>query len=80
MEEAISYYEQAVNKDPSIARFHSWLGELYEEKGRVDEALECYKKGAELDPEMETDGSRYFWNLKGKICLEKGNLDGAIAI
>lgn len=44
-------YRRAVEECPSYAEAHNNLGDVYEKKGRLDEAIAEYKKAIELKPE-----------------------------
>ena len=47
--EAIFRWNQALTIDPQNAKAHNNLGVAYEALGKIDEALESYKRAAELD-------------------------------
>ncbi len=53
IEEQISHYGRLLDVDPTLER--AWLkkAELLVELGRYDEAIECYDRASELNPEME---------------------------
>ena len=47
--EAIFRWNQVLTIDPRNAKAHNNLGVAYEALGKIDEALESYKRAAELD-------------------------------
>lgn len=77
-DDAIKYYELAIAKKPAEARYYVWLGECFEGKELVDDALRVYKEGMVRDLDGAADTSRMYWKLRGKSCSTRGDLDGAI--
>lgn len=53
IDEAMSYYQKAVELDPYYAPLYNDLGVLYESKGLLDKALEQYQKCIDIDPSYE---------------------------
>ncbi len=51
LQDAITEYEKASQKDPKSATIHLKLGADYARAGKFDEAIEELKKASELDPE-----------------------------
>lgn len=47
--EAIFRWKQVLNIDPRNAKAHNNLGVAFEALGKIDEALESYKRATELD-------------------------------
>lgn len=48
-DEAIFRWNQVLNIDPRNAKAHNNLGVAFEALGKIDEALESYKRATELD-------------------------------
>ena len=78
--EALSYTERAVERNPSIPQFQVWLGEIYEGRGKLEAALTCFSKGMALDSDGSTKAKRDYWSLKTTICLNQGDLARGIEI
>lgn len=53
IDEAITYYEKAVNIKPNFAEAHKNLGNMFYKLGRINEAEPCYKKSIQIDPNLE---------------------------
>nr|2AVP_A Chain A, synthetic consensus TPR protein [Methanothrix harundinacea 6Ac] len=49
-DEAIEYYQKALELDPRSAEAWYNLGNAYYKQGDYDEAIEYYQKALELDP------------------------------
>jgi DNA-binding SARP family transcriptional activator len=49
-ERAIAHYQRAIALDPQQSEYHRWLGQAYGNTGRSREALDEFKKAAELQP------------------------------
>lgn len=48
--EAVFRWERVIEIDPQYAQAHNNLGVAFEALGKTDEAIEAYKRAAELDP------------------------------
>lgn len=62
-DEAIRFYDEAINSDPN--NFHNWqalnsIGEALFKEGKCEEALQAYDKAIELAPDIST-----VWTNKG---------------
>lgn len=73
LDEAITYYEKAIQLNPTYAGTYNDLGNLFQDKGNIDEAIACYQKALHLNPNFT--GAHY--NL-GDSFQDKGQLDEAI--
>ncbi|MCX7012753.1 MAG: tetratricopeptide repeat protein [Candidatus Sumerlaeota bacterium] len=51
LEEAESYFKQAIDLDPSNVHTYQQLGEVYERRGQQDDALAIYRRALVVDPE-----------------------------
>jgi Flp pilus assembly protein TadD len=67
VEEAISKYEFAISRDPSLAEAEFYLGLAWKDLGDLDRAVEHYKRSLVLDPKSAKCES----NLAG-ILVSKG--------
>ena len=47
-EQALKYYQEAIDKDPSVAAAYFGIGILYEEQNNPDDALKMYEKAVNL--------------------------------
>lgn len=56
--EAILLGEAAVAVDPANASAFSLLGTIYEKRGQVAEAIRCFERVVELNPDSEADRER----------------------
>ena len=52
LDEAISYYRLAIQRDPAFAPVHNNLGNALQEQGHLDEACRCYQRAIELNPDF----------------------------
>ena len=48
--DAVSFFDQALSQDPTIADLWNYKGSALRSLGRYDEALECYNKSLEIEP------------------------------
>ncbi len=53
IDQAIIYYQKAVNIKPDFAEAHKNLGNMFYKLGRINEAEPCYKKSIQIDPKLE---------------------------
>ena len=51
-DEAMTYLQKAIDKDPTVARYRFAQGRLYEDLGQEENAVATYQKSIELDPEF----------------------------
>jgi protein O-GlcNAc transferase len=51
LDEAISFYQKALQIDPNIADTHYNLGTVLKRKGKLDKAITCYQKALQVNPE-----------------------------
>jgi tetratricopeptide (TPR) repeat protein len=73
---ALDYYNKVLALAPNDASLHNNLGRLYAEMGKTAEAIQEFKKAADLDP---THASGYYYNL-GAILVNKGQMDDAAIV
>ena len=70
--EAIFRWNQVLNIDPRNAKAHNNLGVAFEALGRIDEALESYKRATELD----SNSKYYRFNYrKCRLQVERNKRD-----
>ncbi len=70
--EAIFRWNQALDIDPDNAKAHNNLGVAYEALGKVDQALESYKRATELD----ASSKHYRFNYrKCRLHIERSKND-----
>ncbi|MEG4392867.1 tetratricopeptide repeat protein [Microcoleus sp. BROC3] len=50
LEEAIAYYNNAIEQNPDFYAYHQNLGEVLAKLGRWDEAVDAYQQALELNP------------------------------
>jgi tetratricopeptide (TPR) repeat protein len=67
--EALSFLELATAEDPSHVRAFQYLGRVYEQLGRLDEAIAAYRK---ILPQAGAETARIAFNL-GNAYFMKGN-------
>lgn len=70
---ALSYYQKAVEMDPTFALAFNDAGVIYESKGWFDKAKQAYARAIDLDPSLAGP----YYNL-GSIYEKEGNLDQAV--
>ncbi len=74
--EAIYRWNQVLNIDPRNAKAHNNLGVAFEALGRIDEALESYKRATELD----SNSKYYRFNYrKCRLQVERNKRDSVAA-
>ena len=73
-QEAINALKQAISLNPSVAVYDS-LGTAYRKIGNIQEALTCYKKAVELDPQwinsINNIGICYYQQKKIKLAVQQ---------
>jgi tetratricopeptide (TPR) repeat protein len=67
--EALVFLELAVAEDPAHVRAFQYLGRVYEQLGRLDEAIAVYRK---ILPRAGAEAARIAFNL-GNVYFIKGN-------
>jgi tetratricopeptide (TPR) repeat protein len=72
-DKALSYYQKALEVNPSDASLHNNLGSLYADMGKVPEAQAEFQKAIDLNP---TGAAAYYYNM-GVILVNKGKMDEA---
>jgi tetratricopeptide (TPR) repeat protein len=72
--EAITYFQNALQRQPGNAQARNNLGSALFQKGRVDEAITCFHQALQIKP----DYAEAHYNL-GVALLQKGSVDEAIA-
>ena len=73
-DERVRWYQAATAAAPANSLVHQFLGNVLKSKGELNEAIACYKKSLELDP---NDGNTLS-HLGGSL-LAKGLVDDSIA-
>jgi protein O-mannosyl-transferase len=66
LDEAVAYYQKALEADPDNAQLHNNLGNALREKGRAAEALAEYEKAVRLNPA----GAEAQFNLGKALSLQ----------
>ncbi|MCT8138905.1 tetratricopeptide repeat protein [Anaerobacillus sp. CMMVII] len=87
---AIAHFEKVIDMDESYSSVYSYLGEAYEEEGKIYEALQIFKKGIEIDEFNEAlyvQGARVSLNngyidegesyLRKVLAINPSNFEGA---
>ncbi len=74
-EKAHEMYTKAMNVNPESAVAEFALANIYRQEGRLDNAIEYYRKGLKKDPGF---GEGNGWFQLGKTYEEKGDYDGVI--
>jgi tetratricopeptide (TPR) repeat protein len=67
--EALAFLELAAAEDPAHVRAFQYLGRVYEQLGRFDEAIAAYRK---ILPKAGAEAARIAFNL-GNVYFMKGN-------
>src|SRR3972149_7207077 len=75
LEPALKSYSRVLELEPSEARAHFGIGNVYLKARRYDEAEEHYKKAIELDPEKGA-----FYNNLAWLYIETANLITAMSM
>src|SRR5262249_8179185 len=77
-EEAVRYFTAAIAARPGSVNAHQFLGVVLRNHGKIDEAIACYRRALELDPEGRE--ARWTANFLGStLCNHKHDYEGAIA-
>lgn len=71
---ALRIWQDTVTKAPGNPRAHANLGALLAEQGRVDEALACYRKASQLEP----DRAEAYCNDHGYYLMKGGRVNEAV--
>ncbi|MFN7252218.1 MAG: tetratricopeptide repeat protein [Anaerobacillus sp.] len=87
---AIIQFEKVIDMDESYSSVYPYLGEAYEEEGKIHEALQIFKKGIEIDEYNEAlyvQGARVSLNngqveegeqyLRKVLAINPSNFEGA---
>jgi tetratricopeptide (TPR) repeat protein len=77
-EEAIACLRNGVAFGPEFALAHSGLGTALLGKGQTDEAVACFRKAIELDPNLDPKHAPVHNHL-GNVLMKSGRTDEAIA-
>jgi len=68
----VTFYQRAIELDPTSAYPHNGLGNVYRALGRREEAIAAYQRAIELDPNFAVP--HFNWVL---LEAERGNKDAA---
>lgn len=63
LDEAISYFQEALKADPRNPAIHCNLGNLYTKIGRNDDAIPCYREALRLNPKSAAARSSLLFAL-----------------
>jgi tetratricopeptide (TPR) repeat protein len=72
-DQALIYFQKAVELDPNLAIAYNDVGVIYESKGMYDRAKQAYGRAIEVDPDLPSA----YYNL-GSIYEKEGDFDKAI--
>jgi protein O-GlcNAc transferase len=72
LDEAMAYYQKALQLKPNYAVAIYNLGSAFHKKGQLEEAIACYKKVLKLD------SNAFAYNNLGAALQEKGRLGEAL--
>lgn len=73
--EPMSFYERTLTYTPTSARMRNNLGNIYFTRGRVEDAVESYRKAMELEPNYPNP-----YNNLGNVFYQAGQYDRAIPL
>jgi predicted O-linked N-acetylglucosamine transferase (SPINDLY family) len=73
LDEAITFYQEALQLNPNFVEAYNNLGSALQENGRFEEAITYYKKALQLNPNVPVA----YYNL-GSALHKNGHLDEAI--
>jgi len=78
LEEALSYYDKILEINPNLKVAWQTKGELLDELGRHEEAVECYDRAIEIEREegIESFAKPDQKGLRGLAAQEKGRING----
>ncbi len=74
-DKAVENYQKVILLDPTNAQYHSGLGNVYANTGKVPEAQAEFQKSADLDP---ANAAKSYFNL-GATLYNTGKMDEAAA-
>lgn len=72
-EEAMQYFERAVELDPTFAFAWAGKGAILDDMGLLEDAIRCYDRALEIDPRLS-----HVWNNKGISLGRLNRLDEAL--
>jgi len=72
-EETIRCFKKIITLDPNNLIAHYHLGKLYQQEGKLDNAISEYKKALAIDPEI-----RGLYNLLGDLYVSQGRINEAL--
>ena len=72
-EESIRCYKKTITLDPNNLNAHYCLGRLYQNEGKLDDAISEYKKAIAIDPEI-----RGFYYYLGEVYVAQGRINEAL--
>jgi Flp pilus assembly protein TadD len=73
LDEAISYYQQAIKAEPNEAGIYYNMGNALRSKGRLDEAVSYYYRSLQVNPDYAEPH-----NNLGNVLLAQGKFDEAL--
>ncbi|MEA1928106.1 MAG: tetratricopeptide repeat protein [Candidatus Auribacterota bacterium] len=73
--EPMSFYERTLTYTPTSARMRNNLGNIYFTRGRIEDAIESYRKAIDLEPEYPNP-----YNNLGNVFYKAGKYDRAIPL
>lgn len=73
-DEAIVYFNKAIELDPDMAIAYDGLGRAYMAKRQLDDASQNFQKALQIQPDMPLS-----WYNLGNVCAETGKFDMAVA-
>ena len=74
--DAIATSQQALVDNPKQIEFYLLIGRLYESKGELDDARQCYQKALDFDPNSPQASN----NMASLLTKTGGNLDVALSL
>jgi tetratricopeptide (TPR) repeat protein len=75
-EVAVYSYERAVKGDANNKEYNNALGELLEERGEYERAIQCYRRIMAVD-KLDSVSRRKITELEAKSTMDRGGYDGA---
>ena len=73
IENAAAYYTEYLRNNPTNSAVYSNRGNVWQEEGKLDKALEDYTEAIRLDPKLVTA-----YNSRGTLWEQTGELDKAM--